>query len=106
MGTGSILIINRTMKLYIKDIVKDTYTNASGDVLLSALQGYFQNGQPIILSFKDTTPPSTSFLNSSVGELLDKYGFTKFKSLVKFVDMTVTQSQVLKNYFHSSDLKS
>ncbi|MDR3611257.1 MAG: DUF4325 domain-containing protein [Ignavibacteriaceae bacterium] len=94
------------MKLFIKDIVKDTYTNASGYALLIALQYYFRDGQQITLSFKDTTPTSTSFLNSSVGELLDQYGFSKFKSLVKFVDMTVTQSQVLKNYFHSGDLKS
>ena len=94
------------MKLFIKDIVKDTYTNASGYVFLIALQDYLRSGQPITLSFKDITPPSTSFLNSSIGELLDQYGFTKFKSLVKFVDMTATQAQVLKNYFHSCDLKS
>ncbi len=44
-------------------------SNASGYVFLIALQDYLRSGQPITLSFKDTTPPSTSFLNSSIGEL-------------------------------------
>ena len=94
------------MILYIKDIVQDTYTNASGFILLTTLQNYLQQGQSIVLSFKDSTPTSTSFLNSSVGELLDQYGFAKFKSLIKFVDLSATQAQVLKNYFLSCDYKS
>ena len=94
------------MKLFIKDIVQDTYTNASGFVLLTVLKDYFKSGQPVILSFKDATPPSSSFLNSSIGELLDQFGFAKFKSMVKLVDLNATQAQVLKNYFLSCDCKS
>ena len=94
------------MKVFIKDIVKDTYTNAAGFVLLTFLQDYLRRGKPVTLSFKDAPPTSTSFLNSSIGELLDKYGFTKFKELVKFVDLNATQAQVLKNYFLSFDLKN
>ena len=94
------------MKLFIKNIVQDTYTNASGFALLATLQNSLRNDQQVILSFKDATPPSTSFLNSSIGELLEQYGFAKFKNLVKFVDLTATQAQVLKNYFLSCDYKN
>ena len=94
------------MKLFIKDIVDDTYTNASGFALLTILKKYFDAGQTVILSFKNSPPTSSSFLNSSIGELLDYYGFSKFKSLIKFVDLNATQTQVLKNYFHSCNCKS
>lgn len=94
------------MRLFIKDIVQDTYTNAAGFVLLTVLKDYFKRSQPVILSFKGATPPSSSFLNSSIGELLDQFGFAKFKSMIKFADLTPTQAQVLKNYFLSYDYKN
>lgn len=94
------------MKLYIKDIVQDTYTNAAGFVLLTVLKSHLTDGQSIILSFKDSAPTSSSFLNSSIGELLDDYGFNTFKKMIKFVDLSSTQSQVLKNYFQASTYKS
>ena len=94
------------MKLFIKDIVPDTYTNAAGFVLFTILNKHILDGQSIILSFKDSTPPSSSFLNSSVGELLDHFGFAKFKSMIKFIDLNMTQAQTLKNYFLSCDCKS
>jgi hypothetical protein len=94
------------MKLFIRDIVPDTYTNAAGYTLLTVLKNYFVSNQPITLSFKDATPPSSSFLNSSIGELLDQFGFAHFKSIIKFTDLTTTQVQVLKNYFSTCDTKS
>jgi hypothetical protein len=89
------------MKLFVKDIVDDTYTNASGYSLFTILKDYLHKGQFIVLSFKGSTPPSSSFLNSSIGELLDEFGFNKFKKMVNLVDLTPTQAQVLKNYFNS-----
>lgn len=94
------------MKLFIRDIVPDTYTNAAGFTLLTVLKNYFFSNQPITLSFKNATPPSSSFLNSSIGELLDQFGFAHFKSIIKFTDLTATQAQALKNYFSTCDIKS
>ena len=70
------------MTLFIKDIVQDTYSNASGYALLTILKDYLNKNKSIVLSFKDSTPTSSSFLNSSIGELLDDYGFDKFKKMV------------------------
>lgn len=94
------------MKYNIKEIVKDTYTNSSGSVLLSFLNNYLHKGQQVTLSFKGAPPTSTSFLNSSIGELLDQYGFNRFKEIVKLTDLSATQAQILKNYFLSFDLKN
>jgi hypothetical protein len=85
--------------IYLKDIISDTYTNASGYQLLLHLQPLFADNVPFIFSFKDSPPPSTSFLNSSFGELIDLYGLDKFKSLVKFHDLSPTLVVYLKNYF-------
>ncbi len=94
------------MKLYLKNIVQDTYTNAAGYALLSVLKKYIEEDKKVILSFEGATPPSSSFLNSSIGELLDEIGFHKLKSLIRFVDLTPTQAQTLKNYFQSCDCSS
>ncbi|MBU0560918.1 MAG: STAS-like domain-containing protein [Bacteroidetes bacterium] len=93
------------MKLFLKNIVPDTYTNASGFVLLTILNKYFQNGDSVILSFKGASPPSSSFLNSSIGELLDAHGFDKLKTMIRFIDLTLTQAQSLKHYFNTCGCK-
>jgi hypothetical protein len=94
------------MTLYIQDIVLDTYSNASGYSLLMILKKNLNKDKSVVLSFKDSTPPLSSFLNSSIGELLDDYGFDKFKKMVRIVDLTSTQALALKHYFNSYIQKS
>lgn len=86
------------MKIFIKDIVPDTYTNASGYQLYLALKGDLKEGEIIQLSFLGATSPSTSFLNSSFGNLIEEIGLDNFLSVIKPADVTSTQASMLKHY--------
>lgn len=87
--------------IQISQIVKDTYTNSSGYTLYTVVYNIISKGNTVILSFKDSTPTSSSFLNSSLGELIDNFGFEKFKKQVKITDLNKSQLGILKRYFDS-----
>ncbi|MCH2231781.1 MAG: STAS-like domain-containing protein [Crocinitomicaceae bacterium] len=93
-------------RIYLSNIVEDTYTNASGYALMIVLKAYLDKGVKVELSFKDATPTSSSFLNSSIGELIENFGFDKFKKLVSLRELSKTQANTLRNYFTSCGLMS
>lgn len=86
------------MKIFIKDIVSDTYSNASGYQLYLALKSDLRDGKVIYLSFLGASSPSTSFLNSSFGTLIDDMGLENFLAHVKPAEVTLTQASMLKHY--------
>jgi len=90
--------------LHLSEIVKDTYTNSSGYSLYVAINSAISKGNKVVLSFKGATPASSSFLNSSLGELIDKIGFDKFKEIVKLTDLNKSQAEVLRRYFDSCNI--
>jgi hypothetical protein len=81
------------------DIVNDTYTNASGYQLYISIKPYFDENKAFELSFSGATPTSSSFLNSSFGELIAQYGLQKAKSLLKITHVTGGEAQMLKKFF-------
>lgn len=89
------------MMIYLKNIVSDTYTNESGYTLYLELKKALRNEAKIQLSFLGATSPSTSFLNSSFGSLIEEIGLENFLSSVKPSDVTHTQSSMLKLYIQS-----
>lgn len=87
--------------LIIKDIVSDTFTNASGYTLYTVLKSELDKSEDFIsLSFDGVTSTSSSFLNSSIGAIIEGYGFDVLKK-IKPVNVGVTQSEVLKKYISS-----
>lgn len=81
------------------DIVPGTSTNADGVVLFIAMNQLLDSDNKIRLSLESATPLSTSFLNSSIGNLVDKFGLEKFRSKVVFSHMTTSQIKTIKTYF-------
>lgn len=68
----------------LKNIVENSSSNEQGEVLFNSLQEAFLNKKPLILHADSDMPLSSSFLNSSIGMFLDKYGLSNFKETVKF----------------------
>ncbi len=85
--------------MILKDLVKDTYTNASGASLSIQLSEFLNRGQQVCISFKDSTPISSSFFNSSFGELIETYGYDNVKYNLKLVDVSTSQAKLLRLYF-------
>jgi hypothetical protein len=82
----------------VNEIVQDTYTNQEGFKLYTKLKVYLDEIRPVAISFMDTTPLSSSFFNSSFGEVIDKHGINVFKDLIKIRDITKSQAEQLRNY--------
>ncbi|MCH7415247.1 STAS-like domain-containing protein [Belliella sp. R4-6] len=86
------------MLIRVAHIVKETFTNQAGNVFYLHLKEVLKKGESIEVSFKDTSAPSSSFLNSSFGALIEEIGLQEFLSLVKPRELTPTQAQMLRHY--------
>lgn len=84
--------------IYIKKQVKGTSTNMEGVTLKCLLQPYFDKREKVKVSFEKTTPMSSSFFNSSFGELIDEYGYSLFKEIVIPANITVQHMSLIKQY--------
>lgn len=83
--------------LVLKELVKNTGSNAEGEVLYSHLEKYLLEKSCVILHVSENESLSSSFLNSSIGYFIEKHGMEKFRKTVKFKG-TKTQFERLKNY--------
>ena len=90
------------VKLIIKDITAGTLSNTEGTVLYCAIESALKNNDLIFLSFEGINTISSSFLNSSLGSLVDKYGFNILK--VKIINCTKPLANIILKYI--SDLKT
>jgi uncharacterized membrane protein len=86
------------MRVYIKDIVTETYTNQAGYSLFVVLDNYFSTNTMVEVSFANADAFSSSFLNSSIGSLIEKHGQKKFKELFKPVEINKSQINMLVTY--------
>ena len=92
--------------LIIKDIVHDTFTNAAGFVLFTALKLELDKSAEVLpLSFAGVTSTSSSFLNSSIGAIADDYGLDILKR-IKPMHVGATQSEILKKYIFKLKIQS
>jgi hypothetical protein len=87
------------MKCLITDIVQDTYTNASGFSLYTLIKKNLDSGIVTEISFKEASPLSSSFLNSSLGAIIEEIGFSNFKEKIKLIELSKTQANHLLSYF-------
>ena len=83
----------------LMDIVSGTSTNAEGLILFNVMNNLLLNNQNVRLSLEGATPFSTSFLNSSIGSLVDKYGIENVRKKLVFSNLTKSQIKKMTNYF-------
>lgn len=85
--------------LILKDIVHGTSTNSEAYVLYLEMQNVVEDkNQSITLSFSEIAYVSSSFLNSSLGEFIDKFGFDFFAKRIKFTDCKPELAKQIKDY--------
>lgn len=85
--------------LKIVDHVNQCYSNADGDVIQQILIEGLNNGERVIVSFKDIDSASSSFINSAFIDLLEHYNFEYIKSHLGFADTTRTINDTIKRRF-------
>lgn len=87
-----------TSTIFLDDVVSGTFTNAEGAKLYAALAPYLAAGTLVRLSLRGTSPMSSSFLNSSIGDLIDCYGIAALRGSLKLVDYVPSHAAVIKKY--------
>jgi len=89
--------------LSIKDLSDSALSNHDGIQLQSAMDQKLSTDNSIIISFRGINTISSSFLNSSFGNIFDKYGIN-ILSKIKIVDYTPSVANCIRKYV--SDIKS
>lgn len=89
-----------TDKVTIKvmDVVKGTTTNADAMPLYLSMKNALADNKIIVLSLHKATAMSSSFMNSSFGNLVEDYGFETLKGRLKLVDYTPVMLDSVKRY--------
>lgn len=72
----------------VTDHVERCYSNEDGQIIFNILDKKFQNNEKVSLSFSGISGVTSSFVNTALIDLLDKYGFESVKENLKFIDTT------------------
>jgi hypothetical protein len=88
--------MNTTIDLM--SVVSGTSTNTEGLTLFTRLSNEINAGHQIKLSLSAATAMSSSFMNSSFGELVDKYGIEKVREAIRLINYTPSHAQHIKSY--------
>lgn len=81
----------------ITDHVDDFVTNSSGYALFLVLNKALSDNTSVALSFKNVPATSSSFLNSSLGALVENSGITVLNR-IKPIHVSGTQAAILNKY--------
>ncbi|MEO6883122.1 MAG: DUF4325 domain-containing protein [Bacteroidia bacterium] len=88
----------KTVVINLMDTVAGTATTTEGLALYLAMSKAMDTGKNVKLSLKDCTPLSSSFLNSTFGELYDRYGYDKIKERVVLINYFPSHAMAIKKY--------
>jgi len=89
----------KTQNIQVTDIVQATTTNADAMPLYLLLKKEMTDDTCIVLSFRDSTPLSSSFLNTAIGNLVDDFGLDYVKAHLKIIQCRKSVYDTLKRYF-------
>ncbi len=85
--------------LVLKNIVKNSSSNEEGMILFDYLKKTYLSNDSFVLQIDSDLSLSSSFLNSSIGLFLDKYGYENLKKMMK-IKGSKTQFLRILNYIN------
>jgi hypothetical protein len=90
-------IMNKAL-VTVSKVVKGTSTNSDGYSLFLQMDKIICNGDILLLSLHACTPMSSSFLNSSIGALVEKHGFDKMQGRLLLTDYQPSMANNVREY--------
>lgn len=93
----------KTTKVIVKDVTASALSNDDGIKLSLILDNILTTHDVVLISFKGINILTTSFLNSSIGNLIDNHGL-EILSKIRLVDYTNSIASFVKKYI--SDIKT
>lgn len=95
------MVMKKNNLINVSDICISTYTNADGQTLKAAVTKLLSGCDTVVVSFHGIDSVSTSFLNSSFGELVSDFGLESIKKRVKITGYTSSLLNSIKIYVNS-----
>lgn len=89
------------VRINILEVCPSTITNRDGEPLKVTMSNALDGGSVIVLSFHGVTTLTTSFLNSSLGEVVENYGFDALKGKISLVDYTPAVGKAVVDYMNN-----
>lgn len=89
----------KTEKVNIREVINGTSTAQQGEQLGYILETFLDEGTKVELSFRDTTPISSSFFQTSFGRLCAKYGTDFVVDHVIAVEIRPSHLKLIRYYF-------
>ena len=87
------------MNVILKEILKNkSYTDCGYD-LYAIAESAIEVGDTVSLDMQDVQSVPTLFMNTSFGELIDKYGIEKTKRLFLFNNVSKSLIERIQSYF-------
>ena len=87
------------MNVILKEILKDkSYTDCGYD-LFAIAEKAVDAGDIVSLDMQDVLSVPTLFMNTSFGDLIDKYGIEKTKKLFLFKNVNKSLIEKIQSYF-------
>ncbi|UAL27787.1 STAS-like domain-containing protein [Bacillus paralicheniformis] len=81
------------------DHVERCYSNEDGQIIFDIIDQKFSLGEEVNLSFSGISGVTSSFVNTALIDLLDKYGFDFVKGHLKFIDTTKQINTAINDRF-------
>lgn len=92
-----------TNKIIVSQVTSGTLSNSDGFSLKAIIDATLASDNVVLLAFDGIITISSSFLNSSLGEIIDQYGFDILKDRIRITNYTPSIGLAIKNYV--SDLR-
>lgn len=84
--------------IVLKSEIGGSFSNADGYTLFCILKPYFLESETVCISMLGFDVMSSSFFNSSFGELIQEFGIESFRATLKFTSITNTQAKLIRKY--------
>lgn len=93
-----------TKNISLKSIVLNTDTNVEGIKLYCVIEKSLKQNNIFILEIEDDMPLTSSFLNSSLGNVIDNYGYSLLKNHLKLKCNKNQYDRVIKYLFKYNEI--
>jgi len=88
----------KTETIIVKNITQGTLTNVDGLKLKLAIDAALVKDNIVTLSFSGISSISSSFLNSSLGDIIENYNISILKNRIKITNYTPNLALIIKKY--------
>jgi hypothetical protein len=84
----------------VLDYVDHCYNSEDGKIIHDVIEAQLKNNEPLLVSFSGVDSVPSSFVNTALVSLLDRYDFGQIKQLLRFADTTSQINDMIRSRFN------